>query len=153
MINPTVKKGVSILEEAEIISVLIKRTSLEFDKIANSVLAPYQLTNTQFKMLRYLAKQTDLTVTQRDLEYNFSMSNPAVTGILQNLEKKSLIIRKTNPLDARSKVIGLTEKSLALSSKLAQLSHEMDSRFTKTLSETEKEQLAILLQKILETPK
>ena len=137
------------MKDAEIISVMIKRTSLEFDKIANSVLTPYQLTNTQFKILRYLATQPGLTVTQRDLEHNFSMSNPSVTGILQNLEKKELIIRKVNPADARSKVIGLTEKSLSLNPELAQLSQQMDNQFTEALSEKEKVQLISLLQKIL----
>lgn len=137
------------MDGRETISVLIKRTSLEFDKIANTMLSPYHLTNTQFKILRYLAENPDLTITQRNLEHNFSMTNPAITGILQNLEKKGLIIRKVNPSDGRSKVIGLTDQSMSLSSDLAKLSQRMDNQFTESLTTDEKAQLTYLLQRII----
>lgn len=137
------------MDGRETISVLIKRTSLEFDKIANTMLSPYHLTNTQFKILRYLAENPDLTITQRNLEHNFSMTNPAITGILQNLEKKGLIIRKVNPSDGRSKVIGLTDQSMSLSSDLAKLSQRMDNQFTEALTTDEKAQLTYLLQRII----
>lgn len=137
------------MASSDIISILIKRTSLDFDKIANHFLAAYQLTHMQFKILRYLAEKPDLTITQRDLERYFSMTNPAVTGILQNLEKKDLIVRQVNPKDARSKVLGLTAKSHAMSGKLADLNQQMDDQFTKHLSVDEKQQLTVLLKKIL----
>jgi len=142
-------KEENFLDGRETISVLIKRTSLEFDKIANTMLSPYHLTNTQFKILRYLAENPDLTITQRNLEHNFSMTNPAITGILQNLEKKGLIIRKVNPSDGRSKVIGLTDQSMSLSSDLAKLSQRMDNQFTESLTTDEKAQLTYLLQRII----
>lgn len=131
------------------IAILIKRASLAFDKAANNYLPPYGLTNTQFKTLKYLYRQPDLSVTQRQLEAFLDMTNLTVTGILQNLEKNEFISRQQNPQDARSKVLGLTEKSLAIQSELIDLGTQMYKDFTHHLSESEKNALALLLTKLM----
>jgi hypothetical protein len=35
-------------------SILIKKASLEYDKTANRFLEPYKISNSQFKLLKYL---------------------------------------------------------------------------------------------------
>ncbi|MBM7642883.1 MarR family winged helix-turn-helix transcriptional regulator [Streptococcus loxodontisalivarius] len=131
------------------ISILIKRASLAFDKTANELLLDFELTNTQFKTLKYLYRHDQLSITQKKLEDYFDMSNPTVTGILQNLEKKDFIYRVANPNDARSKVIGLTDKSLAIKEKMLTLGSQMDDLLTERLQEDEKAQLTKLLSKML----
>ncbi|MGT2907303.1 MarR family winged helix-turn-helix transcriptional regulator [Streptococcus dentiloxodontae] len=133
----------------ETLSVLLKRASLDFDKFANQYLQVYQLSNTQFKILKYLYRKPVLTVTQKELEIYFSMTNPTVTGVLQNLEKKGYLYRQPNPADARSKVIALTDKALGFREKLLALGQDMDEQFTQALSSLEKEQLSYCLQKLL----
>lgn len=137
------------MEHHKNISILMKRANLKFDKDANRLLSNYQMTSTQFKVLKYLFHYSDFTVTQRDLEVYFSMTNPTVTGILQNLEKNGFILRKSNPNDARSKVIGLTQKSLDLKDRIHALGQQLDQQFTEHLLESEKEQLFSLLEKLL----
>ena len=46
-------------------AILIKKLSLEFDKIAIPELAPYNLTPTQFKVIKYLFSNQDVPVTRK----------------------------------------------------------------------------------------
>ena len=98
----------------ESIEFLLRAVNRRAEKLANQELAKFDLTSTQFRTLTYLSHQPPLTVRQCDLEVFFSKSNPAVTGILNNMEQKDLIRRVCNPADGRSKVLELTEKGLAL---------------------------------------
>lgn len=69
------------------ISVLIKKSSLIFDKYINQLLVPYQLTNSQFRILMLLYISPSYSIRQVDIEEMFSMTNPTVTGLIHNLEK------------------------------------------------------------------
>lgn len=77
------------------------------------------------------------------------MTNPTITGILHNLEKNQWIQRTTNPQDARSKVISLTEKAYDRKPELYQAGDAMEAAFTQTFTEDEKERLAGLLNRLL----
>ena len=86
----------------ESIEFLLRAVNRRAEKLANQELAKFDLTSTQFRTLMYLSHQPPLTVRQCDLEVFFSKSNPAVTGILNNMEQKGLIRRVCNPGDGRS---------------------------------------------------
>lgn len=130
------------------ISVLIKRTSLIFDKSANQLLASYDLTGSQFRILMVLYKSSE-NIRQIDIENKFLMTNPTVTGLVQKLEQKELIRRIPHPVDKRSKVLVLTERAMEMKEEMLKLSDELERQMTKNLSSEECEQLAGLLTKIL----
>ena len=132
------------------VAILIKQTVLLADKIANPVLAPYDLTPSQYKVIKFLYSQPPATVRQIDIEQYFSLRNPTVTGILQNLEKNGWIERIANPNDARSKVISITKKALSQKNKMDSLGDQIESKLTKNLNSTEHKQLISLLKKVLE---
>lgn len=131
------------------IAILIKKSSLAFDKIANKALQPFEISHTQFLILKFLYLNKDKIVKQIDLEKHLSMSNPTITGILKNMEKSGLIERVEHPEDKRSRSILLTEKSLKMESALLLLGDQLDAELTKNLSEREKEQMIALLSKML----
>lgn len=131
------------------ISILVKRSSLVFDKLANQLLMPYDLTGSQFKILMLLYHRPEGSVRQVDLEAKFSMTNPTVTGLVQKLEGKKLVRRAPHPVDKRSKVLVLTERAMALREELLALADEMERQMTGRLSPAECEQLAALLMKML----
>lgn len=130
------------------VDILLKRANLQFDRMANQALAPYNLTHTQFRVLKLLRRRPPLTVRQADIEEFFSMTNPTVTGILHNLERKGLIRRVSNPKDGRSKVIGLTEKADELLPALEPLNNALEAELTRSLTPEERRQLLALLQKL-----
>lgn len=133
------------------ISVLIKMTSVVFDKLANQLLAPYDLTGSQFRILMVLYKAPAGSIRQTDIENKFVMTNPTVTGLVQKLEGKDLIKRIPNPEDKRSKMLMLTERALEMKEEMLKLSEELEQQMTVNLNEEECRQLAELLLKILDS--
>lgn len=133
------------------IGILIKKTSQAFEKSASQVLAPYDLTPSQFKILKYVTLNPEASVRQIDLETYFGMSNPTVTGIIQNLEKKGMIYRQSHPDDKRSKIIILSEKAKNARHFILETSDNIEANFTKDLTPQEKDIMRTLLFKLLES--
>ena len=132
----------------ESIEFLLRAVNRRAEKLANQELAKFDLTSTQFRTLMYLSHMPPLTVRQCDLEVFFSKSNPAVTGILNNMEQKDLIRRVCNPADGRSKVLEITEKGLALLPQLDAYRGWMDKLLTENMTEEEIAILIVLLKKM-----
>lgn len=132
----------------ESIEFLIRAISRRSEKLANQQLAQFDLTSTQFRTLLYVYHRPPMTVRQCDLESFFSKSNPAVTGILNNMEQKDLIRRVTNPEDGRSKVLMVTEKGAALIPELDKYRGWMDQLLTENMTEEEVNILIVLLKKL-----
>ncbi len=134
----------------ESIAVMVERASLKFNKIAYQVLASYCVTPSQFRIMDFVIENPNDSVRQIDIENYFSLTNPTVTGIVQNLEKNGFIKKIPNPNDGRSKVLHITEKGFELQKNLEKLNNEMENRFTEKLNSEEKAQLLALLKKISE---
>lgn len=129
--------------------ILIKRASLVFDKLSNQLLAPYDLTGSQFKILMVLYQSSAGSVRQTDIEAKFSMTNPTVTGLVQKLEAKDLVKRMPHPEDRRSKVLVLTDRAIAMKDALLALSDSLEAQMTANLSAEESDQLEVLLARML----
>lgn len=130
-------------------AILIKRSALVIEKLSNHVLAPYELTNTQYKILMMLYRNSGKPIRQADLEVHFSMTNPSVTGIIRNLEKKGLVMRVPNPEDLRSKLLMLTKRAVSMKKELYALGESLEKQVTENLTEEESRQLTSLLKKML----
>lgn len=135
------------------IAILIKIAALEFDKIANPILAEYDLTASQYRVMKFLYSQPSETARIVDIEKDCSITHPTVLGLLDNLEKKGFVVKLVNPEDARSKVVSLTDKAKDMQSDLEGVGEKLNSRLTENLSEQEKDQLLNLLQKMLKLDK
>lgn len=127
----------------------LKFVNLECDKLSVDVLKPYDLTLTQYKVLKFLLINPQGTIRQVDIEEHFYIRNPTVTRVLQNLEKKGLIERQINPQDNRSKVICLTEKAMKMEKLLYKLGSELEEKLTVNLTSGDKQELLCLLKKLL----
>lgn len=132
------------------IEFLLRAVSRRSEKLANQQLVQYDLTSTQYRTLMYLSHRPPMTVRQHDIECFFSKSNPAVTGILNNMEQKGLVKRVSNPADARSKVLLVTEKGQELVVRLEQWQGTMDALLTEGMTAEEKAILVTLLKKMRE---
>lgn len=138
-----------VVMERRKVSVLIKKSSLVFDKYINQLLAQYNLSGSQFRILMLLYKSPDRSIRQADIETAFSMTNPTVTGLIHSLEKKGLVIRVANPEDKRSKLLTLTDSANSMKERFFDLANELEKGMTEELTESEVEILAELLQKVL----
>lgn len=73
-----------------------------------------------------------------------------ISGIVDRLEKDGLVTRRKNPEDRRTHLIFLTPGGLALRNELENMAALVNSGATFMLTGGEKEQLEIILKKILD---
>ena len=132
------------------VAILIKKSALVIEKMSNQVLAPYELTHTQYKILMLLFRNPGKPIRQADIEAHLSMTNPSVTGIIQNLEKKEFVERIQNPDDKRSKLVKLTERAMSMEEELYSLGESLEAQVIRNLTTEESQQLIALLKKVLE---
>ena len=130
-------------------AILIKKASLEFDKVANPIFAEYDLTSSQYKILKFLYASESRTARVVDLEKYYSMTHPTTLGLLGLLEKKGYIKRVVNPDDARGKLVALTEKADLIQNELEPLGDMIEKKLTRRLTAEERVQLVGLLNKML----
>ena len=131
------------------IAILIKKASLEAEKVQTPILQSHDLSVAQYKFLKYLYNAPKDSVRIVDLENYYSMTHPAAIDILKVLEKKGYTLRTVNPEDARSKIVSLTEKAYARQQELENLGDKMEECVTRNLSDDEKSELIVLLHKML----
>ena len=124
-------------------AILIKKA----DKISNGILEEYDLTTSQYKVMKYLYEESDVRIV--DLEKYYSMSHPTTIGIVQNLEKKGLIEYRDNPNNSRSRFIVPSALALERRTELEGIGAELETELTKNLSERERERLITLLKKMM----
>ena len=135
--------------ETNKVAILVKKAALQINKISNPILQPYDLTEAQYKVLKYLYALPSHTARQVDIEVYYSLTHPTMIGLLQSLEKKGFVSRVKNPEDGRSRLVSLTPKAIKMQGELVTLGSYLEGQLTKNLTEKEREQLIHLLQKML----
>ncbi|WP_114639052.1 MarR family winged helix-turn-helix transcriptional regulator [Polynucleobacter necessarius] len=101
-----------------------------FERYSAPDLKAMGLTMTQFDVIATLGNQPPMTC--KELGEKTLVTKGTLTGVLERLEAKGILERKTNPEDARSQMIGLTEDGQLLFEKVfpAHLKH-LDKAFQK----------------------
>ena len=132
------------------VAILVKRASLEFEKMSNPRMAEHGLTGAQYRVLKYLYLMQGKPVRTVDIERYYSLTHPTTIGLLDALEKKGYVVRRPNPADARSRVVDLTQKALGMKDELEGVGDELEAAFTKNLSDKERERLIALLMKMMD---
>jgi DNA-binding MarR family transcriptional regulator len=113
-----------------------------------------KLTIEQVKIIRYLYKnRVEKYVYQKDIEKEFDIKRSSVTNILQNMEKKHLILRSIDEKDARVKKVELTEKGQMMSSELTGYIEHLEEILVEGMTEEEKDLYLILIKRSIENIK
>ena len=104
-------------------------------------------------IIEYLYRHRDEPVFQRDIEREFSITRSTVTNILQLMERKGYIERRSVPQDARLKQLVLTEEGVLFHEKTILSFHQTDDYVAGLLTEEENAELLRLLNKLREALK
>lgn len=89
---------------------MIKNIHDKFESRGNSECQQVGLTLSQFRVLLYLDMNPDKQVTQRELELEFKVSHPTITGILKRMEEKEFISTKIIRDGKQQKLVFITDK-------------------------------------------
>lgn len=129
------------LEKIERFAAKIWRVHSKEDPIAQLSFNEYDY----LKVIQFASEPMRLT----DLAQEMEVTKPSVTNMVQRLERKGLVQRKTCVEDARSKRVALTEKAVIGLEDESRVYGIMAQGLEKKLSKEETAQLSLLLSKAL----
>ncbi|WP_297668982.1 MarR family transcriptional regulator [Thomasclavelia sp.] len=130
---------------------LIKQVHILQEQRLNKKFNRFDLTGAQvFTIINlFKAREKGERLTQKDLERILDISNPTLTGILNRLENKGLIIRMPCKHDARRKYIEVTDKAIDLDKEIRRAFEEAEKELLCSLNDEEVMRLYEYLEKIL----
>jgi DNA-binding MarR family transcriptional regulator len=124
----------------------ILRTSDQFEIRIARLLREYNLTPSQYNVLRIL-RGAGQALPSSEIADRLLQVVPAITGLIDRLEKQGLVSRKRCTKDRRVIYVGITEKALEIireiDAPLANLHHQL----TGHLTSEELSELSRLLEK------
>ena len=113
-----------VLDFSEIYK-LTNRINKKFEKLQRKIIQKENLTTAQYSILQQLWK-TD-GVKFKTLADECCCSQSTITGIVDTMEKKKIVVRKDYPEDRRIKLVMLTEKGKALENETPKINDILDN--------------------------
>ena len=141
--------------DAEKVGVLTKSINVAIEKEKNRYLAEYGLTAAQTDVIQYvsIAERHGIEVNQVDIEREYHLSNPTVTGILKRLEAKGFIEKRESKKDHRYKWICMTEKARAVHEKSWPTKARIEEHLMEGIPEETRKIAIAAMEKMLENMK
>ena len=121
---------------------------LEANVKENSELDGQPVTQIQHWIIRYLDKNQDRDIFQKDLEEEFHTSKATISSTLQVMERNGLITRTAVEWDARLKKLGLTEKALEFTRRARENVDKTEQLLRNGMTEEEVQELLRLLKQV-----
>lgn len=128
---------------------LIRILHWRTDQTITDTLEKMGLTASQGRVLGYVAHHPE-PPCPRDIENDFHLSHPTVSGLLSRLEQKGFLQLRTDPEDRRCKRIYLLEKGKACQTQIHQRIHQHEAQLVQGFTPEEQAQFASLLQRAIE---
>ncbi len=123
----------------------VRKLSKAMQQRFSEHLSQHGVTLAQFEILTQLFRADGLT--QAELAERCSKDAPTVTGVIDRLERESLVNRLQNPTDRRSYNIVLTDKGKKLRDTVPVIRKAMNDQAMQGMTSEEFEQLKTLLDK------
>ena len=111
-------------------------------------LTPLNLTSVQFATLVALNDHPGLDATRLAALINFD--RPTLTGVIDRLEAKGLVLRQPDPNDRRARLLFLTDEGLTVLAAADRAAHESRDVLLDPLPPAERKQLMLLLEKLVD---
>lgn len=118
------------------------------DQAMTSALETMELTAAQGHIMGYLAHR-EQPPCPRDIEAEFRLSHPTVSGLLSRLEQKGFIELRTDPNDRRCKRVYVLEKGWQCHELMHKTIDNNEKRIVEGFTPEEQEQFAQLLQRAI----
>lgn len=95
------------------------------------------LNHTQIQIVFYLLRHMNEDVCQKDLEIETHLKKASITGTLDSLEDKGLILRKASQDDKRKNIIVLSERAINIKDNLEKKFQELEEQIKNNIDEDE----------------
>ncbi len=97
----------------------------------------------QVRIVKYLVKQNNKAILQKDMEYIFNIRRSTVSGVIKTMEKNNIIIRENVKDDNKSKEIKLTDEVYKRANDLVKELKKLDLEL---LKDVDKEDLEVFMR-------
>lgn len=125
------------MEDAYPLGVMLRVICNHLETQANHLLGKHELTLSQMLIINYLIMHPHKDISQKELEDRFHLKHSTISGLLQRLEKKKMVIRFSSVSDGRFKFIRPTEKAKKMHENLKEFLVEQDRKITSLCSKEE----------------
>ena len=132
------------------VGMYFKKISEKLEKKANENLGKRELTFSQGKVLWYLRKNSEKTVTLSDVAKFLDCTHATVSGLVSRLEKKGYLRIETDQSDHRAKNLFLTEKEMTKFRAMQEHRKQMEETLLQGFDEKERNELLSYLQRVYE---
>lgn len=145
--NPS-EECICLCEAEDLVDVfeLVNKLNKKYEKLQRNNIHSLELTPTQHFILRELWESDGRQF--KDLADECNCSRSTITGVIDTMEKKKLVIREAHPSDRRSLLVKLTKKGIELKSATPPL-ETMVKDCCSGINQEEIENLGHLLEKLL----
>ncbi|KQR94003.1 MAG: winged helix-turn-helix transcriptional regulator [Microbacterium ginsengisoli] len=120
------------LEPRESPGLLLWRATLSWQRVITSTLKPLGLTHVQFVLLAsawWLTRVAGERPNQRRIAEHANTDAMMTSQVIRALAEKNLLVRTTDPDDARAHIIDVTDDGVALALRAVQVVEEADRLF------------------------
>jgi DNA-binding MarR family transcriptional regulator len=136
-----------IMHESHGLGFYVRVLHAQIDRHFNKGLEQYDITRTQFDVMRYLYRHKDARL--KDLVNWMQVSSASVSGIVSRLAAKGYVTHDRSQEDRRSCHLNLTESGRRLLESMKSSARHSDESMLHSLSPQEKDELYRLLSKVL----
>ena len=113
-----------------------------------------EVTQMQARVLLHLMRMEAVQeVRQKDLEEKFQIRGSTVTGLVERLEEKGLLVREYGRTDGRCRILRTTEKGKLLQKEMMEHLEETEHLMLQGFSAADTARLRGLLQQVIENLK
>ena len=118
------------------------------DQAVTNALARMDLTAAQGRVMGYLAHRKEAPCS-RDIEEEFQLSHPTVSGLLSRLEKKGFIEFRPDEQDRRCKRIYISPRGKECTDRMHAIILENEARMVQGFTDEEREQFRSFLDRAI----
>lgn len=132
------------MELEQCVNFILTKAQQSVHQLFKAELAPYGVTPGQYAVLKCLWDENGQTA--RQISDRLFLDGSTVTGVLDRMEHKGLIIKQPDPHDRRALQVNLTEKGSSLEEPLTQVIEEANRKALRRLDEAQAHELKQVLQ-------
>ena len=133
------------------LSLLLKMVNNLFERELNNKVSLMDLTHAQCGILGYLDRNRKRDIYLNDIEREFCLKRPTVSGLIKRLEEKEFIIVEPKSDDRRYKRVLLTDKSEEILELMKENLEKTEKTLYKNLTKYDKDELYRILSIIFNT--
>jgi DNA-binding MarR family transcriptional regulator len=134
--------------EAQSVGYLVRYAHRAFVKVLADEVAPHGILTAQWSVLRILWDMEGLT--QVELAERMLVEKASLTGVLEGMERRGLILRVRNAEDRRKINITLTMQGRRLKAELLPAGGKINRKATRGMTDAETIELRRLLSKVIQ---